>query len=111
MNRSGKWGKINAAARKRIAEIAEEENISTCEIRFDGCEGTFGIAPAHRYPRDWYKRKENYDTDPTPEDFIKKLSDKDQWLAGCQRCHARLDSRNKTTEEEKEEIFIRERGE
>jgi len=64
-----------------------------CELNFKGCMGTFGVAPAHKYPREWYRSK--------PE----LLSDYHQWIIGCQYCHQILDDRSKTTEEEKDEIF------
>lgn len=95
MKKIGKIGKVNIEARKRIAKIAEEENITTCELKFPGCEGSFGIAPCHRHPRVWYRG------------IIELLSDFKQWIAGCNHCHAILDDRSKTTEEKKEEIFNR----
>jgi len=93
---------INTAARKRIATIAEEAGLSRCELRFDGCMGTFGIAPAHRHPRGWYKR-----CFQTADDHIDLLSTPMQWVAACVYCHEILDNRAKTTEEKKEEIFNR----
>jgi len=93
MKKIGKIGKINIEARKKIAEIAEDMNINYCELNFKGCMRTFGVAPAHKYPREWYRSK--------PE----LLSDYHQWIIGCQYCHQILDDRSKTTEEEKDEIF------
>ena len=83
----------NKKARIRIAEIAEENNLTRCELNFEGCLGTFGVAPAHRHFRNWY----NGDW--------KKLSDFDQWVVACQHCHQILDDRSKTTEKKVEIIF------
>lgn len=83
----------NRVSRRVIARIAEEKGLESCEIRFQGCMGTFGVAPAHRHNRDWYKGD------------AELLSDFSQWLCACQACHQILDNRSKTTEAQVEEIF------
>lgn len=83
----------NRESRKKIAEIAEEKGLDCCEL----CGGTFGMAPAHRRRRDEYQSAE-------------ELAEFTEWLALDQRCHQRMDDRSQTTEEEKEQIFIRLRG-
>lgn len=79
MNKIGKRGKANIESRKKIAEIAEDMNLTTCEVQLDGCMGTFGLAPAHRNKRDYY----NGD--------VEKLSDPKQWVASCQACHEKME--------------------
>ena len=91
MKKIGKVGQNNIKARKIIAEICEARGIERCEI----CSGTFGLAPAHRHPREWYRKNPD------------GLSDYDQWLALCVECHERMDNRSKTTERQKEDIFNR----
>ena len=91
----GKIGVSNQVARKRIAEIAEEKGIDRCEL----CGSAFGIAPAHRHPRSWYKGD------------AELLSDFRQWIALCAMCHEILDNRSKTSKEESEMTFVRLRGE
>ena len=88
----GKRGRANIAARRKIAEIAEENGLGYCEARFTGiCQGTFGIAPAHRHKRDWYAGD------------VEKLSDPNEWAALCQPCHNHIEiSRDRT-----EELFSR----
>jgi len=87
LNPVGKRGRANYAARQRIAEIAEEKNLTTCEIRLPGCKGNFGLAPAHKNKRDYY----NGD--------VEKLSDPNEWVAGCQWCHELIEKDKKLTAE------------
>ena len=82
MNRT----EANKEARRRIAEIAEEKNITTCEIQLPGCMRTFGIAPAHRHKRDWYKGD------------VLLLSLFSQWVAACQPCHDKIEQSRELTE-------------
>lgn len=67
--------------------MAEERWITTCEIKFPGCMGDFGIAPAHRHKRDWYNGN------------IKLLADYNQWVAACQYCHDKIEMNRELTEE------------
>lgn len=87
IKRVGKIGRANIEARKMIAKIAEEHNLTTCEIRFAGCLGTFGIAPAHRHRRGYYHG------DP------KKLADYNEWVAACQHCHGLIDNNKQLLKE------------
>ena len=81
---------MNKKARRMIAEVAEEHGLDRCEL----CGSTFGVAPAHRFPRIHYRTAE-------------ELSDYNSWICLCIKCHTRLDDRSQTTEEEKENIFKR----
>lgn len=87
MKKIGRIGKANIESRKRIAEIAEDRNIVTCEIQLPGCRGTFGLAPCHKHPRNWYKGD------------VDKLADPNQWIGGCQYCHEQIDTNKKLKEE------------
>lgn len=51
--------------------------ISYCEVRFTGCFGTYGLAPAHSRKRRMIENKEQY--------F--------EVVAACQFCHDQLDQR------------------
>ena len=93
MNKIGKIGRINFDARRKIATQCFDLGIETCEIRFPGCMGTFGIAPAHKQPREWYRTK--------PE----LLYHRDHWRAACQWCHEILDNRAKTSKEKSDSFF------
>lgn len=94
LRRIGKVGKANIEARKRIAQIAKERNLTYCEIQLGGCLGSFPLAPAHRHKRSWYHGDAN------------KLADPRQWVAGCQSCHDRIEHDPELTEA----IFMRLRG-
>jgi len=88
MRHIGKIGRVNIQARARIAETAEERGLSYCEARFPGiCQGTFGIAPAHRHKRGWYAGD------------VEKLSDPNEWAALCQPCHDHIETSRERTEE------------
>lgn len=88
MKHIGKIGRANIASRKRIAQIAEENGLRYCEARFPGiCQGTFGIAPAHRHKRVWYAGD------------VEKLSDPNEWAALCQPCHDHIETSRERTEE------------
>ena len=83
----GKRGRANREARKRIAQLGAEMNITECEIKLAGCMRTFGLAPAHKHKRDWY----NGD--------VEKLSDPNEWVGACQYCHDKIESNKALTEE------------
>lgn len=51
------------------------KEITTCEVRFDGCVGSFGLAPAHSRKRRLIETREQY--------F--------EVVAACQKCHEILD--------------------
>lgn len=90
----GRVGRANLASREIIAQTCEEKNITHCEIGLTGCMGTFGIAPAHRHPRTWYRGT------------VELLASFVQWVAACQYCHDKIDTNNKL----KDEVFMRLRG-
>lgn len=93
MKKIGKRGKMNQKARRMIADIAEERGLNTCEVKLPGCMKTFGIAPAHRKRRRFYKSAE-------------ELADYNEWVASCVKCHQRIDA----DKELLEETFKRLRG-
>ena len=90
----GKTGKANSAARKLIAQYAEENNLNRCEIAFEGCMQTWPLAPAHLHKRAWYKGD------------IELLADPQQWVVACQVCHDKIEHDKELTEE----IFDKLRG-
>lgn len=87
LRKIGKIGQANILARKKIAEIAEENNINICEIKLQGCLVNFALAPAHRHKRIWYKGN------------IDLLSDFNQWICACVVCHDKIENNEKLTEE------------
>lgn len=94
----GKIGNINLDARRKIATQCYEMGLEYCELNFPGCMHNFGVAPAHRRPRIFYRE------DPD------KLSDYKEWVVACQFCHERLDNRSKMTQKESDDVFKRLRG-
>lgn len=82
----GKIGRANKIARQKIAEIAQDMGIVMCEMNLEGCRGNFGIAPAHRHKRSWYKGD------------VDLLSDHSQWVAACQYCHQKSEGDRELTE-------------
>lgn len=77
----------NKIARKIIARIGEEKNLTQCEIQLPGCMRTFGLAPAHKHKRDWYQG------DPV------RLADYNEWVAACQYCHDKIEVSRDLTEQ------------
>lgn len=76
----------NRLARNKIAEIAEEKGIESCEIKLPGCMVTFGLAPCHRHKRAWYSGD------------VELLSDYNQWVGGCTWCHNIIEDDKELTE-------------
>ena len=88
LRKVGKIGNANIEARKRIAEIAQEKELTHCELNLpDICTRTWPLAPAHRHKRAWYKGD------------VDLLSDYDQWVAACQNCHDFIEHKPIFTEE------------
>lgn len=87
LRRIGSIGKANMAARRIIAEIAEEKCLDYCEIQLDGICQNWPLSPAHRHKRAWYKGD------------VALLSDYNQWLAACQACHNFIEHKAIFTEE------------
>jgi hypothetical protein len=73
---------MNQKARKLIADYCEKNNIVNCE----NCGGNFGMAPAHRMKRRYYKT-------------VEELADPKEWIALCWRCHNAIEFNRKATEE------------
>ena len=87
LNKIGKIGQANIKSRKIIAEICEQKGLNYCEVRLEGCMGTFGIAPAHRHRRGYYQGN--------PE----RLADFNEWVVACQYCHQKIDSNQELLEQ------------
>lgn len=68
-----------------IAKIAEEKSLDSCEIRLTGCTKTFGLAPAHKKKRVFYRSAE-------------ELADYNEWVAACQHCHNQIEDSRELTE-------------
>jgi hypothetical protein len=61
--------------RRELSAYWQQNPITTCEVRFKGCWGTYGLAPAHSRKR-------------------RKIESKDQYfevVAACLYCHRKLD--------------------
>lgn len=93
MKKIGKIGQINLDARRKIATQCFELGIEYCELNFPGCMVSFGVAPAHKEKREWYRKH--------PE----LLYDRSHWRVACQWCHEILDNRSKTTKEQSDSFF------
>lgn len=91
----GKQEKINAKANRELKKLYEGTDIRSCEIRLEGCQGTFAMSYAHRHKRRWYYL--------VPE----KLWDFKQSVLSCNHCHQIIEQDKDLTEE----VFLRLRGE
>lgn len=85
--RIGKQGKVNLRANQKLKKIYQEKGINSCEIKLDGCLGNMFCGFAHRK-----KRQEYY---KTPE----LLSDFNETLLACVKCHQKIEGNRKLTEE------------
>lgn len=94
LRKVGKIGKANIEARKKIAKIAEQKGLDTCELNLENICIGWPRAPVHRHKRAWYKGD------------VEKLSDYQQWLCGCQACHDFIEHKPIFTEE----LFMQLRG-
>lgn len=84
--------KMNVRARKRIAQICEEKNLTRCEAKLSGCLGP-AHAPAHK------RKRVNYQT-------WEELADFNEWIAMCSHC-------GKVSEYDRKllsDLFVRLRG-
>ena len=68
-----------------IADKCEELGLERCEVLLLGCTGTFGIAPAHKHKRIWYKGS------------VEKLADYNEWVVDCWNCHDRMEVNKQMT--------------
>ena len=75
---------MNKEARQMIADKCEELGITECEIKLPGCTRTFGIAPAHKQKRIFYRTAE-------------ELADENEWVAACQHCHSTIEDSRELT--------------
>ena len=98
MKKTGKIGKANIAANRKLKEIYAEKGITTCELRFPGCLGNQMLSFCHKERREAYRGN------------LERLGAFEETLLGDIHCHQILDDRSKTTEEEKNNIFKRLRG-
>lgn len=89
LKRTGKIGLRNKDANRINYQRFADMGIDRCEL----CEGTFGLAVAHKNPREWYRS--------CPE----LLHDESQVAFFCQDCHSIVDDRSKTSKTESDEIF------
>lgn len=69
--------KKHQAWHRELSRHWQANPISYCEIRFDGCFGTYGLAPAHSRKRRLIENKEQY--------F--------EVVAACLHCHRILDEK------------------
>ncbi|MFA5993341.1 MAG: hypothetical protein WC823_00105 [Parcubacteria group bacterium] len=90
----GKIGKANLEANKLLKILYENSDIRSCEIAGEGCENWI-LNYCHRHDREWYKGD------------VELLSSFNQTIIGCQKCHGKMD----TNKKEREEIFLKLRGE
>jgi hypothetical protein len=60
---------------RRLSQHWQQNPITHCEVRFEGCYGTYGLAPAHSKDRG----------------DIHTESDFGEVVAACQHCHCYLD--------------------
>lgn len=91
-NREKTWDRIRAKLKKEFYS----RGIVSCEK----CRSDYALSFAHRHSRSWYYRRDK-------EEEHRLLGSMDQVLLLCGACHARMDDRSLTTEEEKESIFDR----
>src|SRR3990167_10435003 len=76
INQIGKQGKINQRANRILAKYWQENNITECEIKLEGCLRNWLLQNCHRNKRIFYKEN--------PEI---KLWDTEQVVRACQCCH------------------------
>lgn len=64
----------------------QDKDILCCEIKLDGCTGSYGLTYAHRHKRNWYLGKQEL------------LSDFNQVLLACLNCHIKIEQDKQLTE-------------
>lgn len=79
---TGKRGKMNREANKRMKAWCESQGITRCEV----CGGSWGMSFAHRKKRRFYLT-------------VEELSDPSEFILTCARCHAELEYDKKKTSE------------
>lgn len=91
----GKIGKINQQANVRLKRFYGATDIRSCELRLDGCTGSYALSFAHRHKRNWYLGR--------PE----LLSSFNQTVLGCVNCHQIIEKDPELTKKK----FLELRGE
>ena len=92
------WTKVNRESNKKLKEMYLEEDITTCEIKYDeNCWYNNGLQWHHRHKRVWYKS----------EGRLWLLSTFNHTLLTCPRCHTPMEHDSDLTEA----YFIALRGE
>lgn len=79
-------GKVNAKARRKIAEISKKNDWTRCFIKLSGCTYEAN-APAHRHKRRWYYDK--------PDELLWDVS---EWMPACISCHQKIENDKELTE-------------
>lgn len=82
MIKPGKRTEMNQKARKMIANYCQKINLNYCE----NCGGNFGLAPAHRHNRRYYRTAQ-------------ELANPKQWLCLCINCHLQIESNREKTKQ------------
>ncbi len=75
----GKRQKINAAALRKLKKIYQDKEITTCEVRLEGCLNNWALGFAHRHKRRWYYGIEE------------QLSSFDETVLACSSCHDKIE--------------------
>lgn len=70
---------------RELSAYWQQHPITYCEVRFEGCFGTYGLSPAHS--------KKRFDIETKQEFF--------EVVAACQKCHERLDQKMSHAEMER----------
>lgn len=86
MKKIGKIGKANQKANRLLKIMFESKGITYCELRLDGCLGTFALSFAHRHKRHWYRGQ------------LEKLHDFQQVALSCIKCHEIIEKDSELTE-------------
>lgn len=91
----GKQGKKNADEYKNIKQYLMANPITYCEAGLPGCLHTMYLQVAHRRRRNQYY------------DGTHSLSDPNEWIIACQKCHQELDRRTPESFTLTEAVFAR----
>lgn len=81
MNRTA----INSKARKKIAQISQDNDWRWCQIQLPGCAGEAN-APAHKHKRVWYYDK--------PDELLWDIK---EWVPSCNICHSKIEHNKELT--------------
>jgi hypothetical protein len=92
IKKTGKIGRINREANRRLKVIYMKKGITCCEVNLPGCLFTWARSWHHRYPRQDY-----YDRDR--EKHIANLADFKSTLLVCNNCHKQLQQDKELSEQ------------